>query len=773
MATYPLSLPTVRLKISGIDRTARGELLAGTLTIRNTLGNQIDTCSFSLKAPESWRGTSSPGRPVVGQDVTVEVQDGNSGYELRFGGTVSSVLDARVGFKTVRWDVECVDYTSLLNRILVTKVYNDTNISDIVRDVVRNFAPEVIVNGNVQDCSTVIDSISYSFSYPSDIIQSLADIAGYSWFVDSTKVLHFYDSTTPSRLSTLSVTNSSNNYFDLAITPRIDQVRNRVMVVGGSAVSATTIETWDATGVENGRFQLKHQNVFATLSGSLPFMKVNGVEQPTILNSVDGGLFPASYTLDSVNGVVYPTDAATYQPTAGDHIEFRYRFAIPITVMRESVESQATVAALEGRDYSTVIAADNPIFYWRLNETTGGTAVNSGTAGVTYSGMYSSGIVRGVAGAIQADTDFGAQFFSGTRILCNSGVQVPRAAGTLEAWVLTGLEPIGLLSSGTTAYREVGIVGSYDTLSYGGAFLWLSSGGTYALGYNSGGGTLTTNEHLIAFTTSGKPSGGGRYDHVVGTWDNSAGWRRLWVNNQLVAQDNLFDPHGWTVPASGIEIGNYDYQRGLTARSLPAGTCIDEVAVYNYMLSGTQVNAHYVAGRYAGVREALVNDPQIKSFDQARHRADAELAKWSEVITSVSFTSFVPGWKIGDVIPIVVTQSGTGHTTFSGGVLAQEVETRFVGNQRAQYVVNAESTRFNWIDYQRQLLRTDRLTGNKQVIQIMRAIEATDAIVIPGSVLVSGATPPYRIAPEWASGSVLTTHPSAVVGYSWVVSGWG
>ena len=742
--------------------------MASTLRVISTLGSQVDTCNFTLKAPENWRHLSSV-QPVEGQPVLVETKNGQTAADVfspYFGGTITKVNEVRVATATVAWECECVDYTNLLSRVVVNKLYIGWNIGNIVRDIVRQYAPQVIVNQNVQDCTSVIDHISFPFVYPLDIIGQLAAMVNYQWYVDATRVLHFFPNS--ANTSPLSITDTSNNYFGLSISPQLSQVRNRVWVTGGTATSDTIVETWDVSGTEQGIFNLKNQNISASLttaSGVVgPFMQLNGVSQTVIFAGVDISAFPGCYVLDPAIGQVRPGDpnGGTYIPVDGDKIEFRYSFNAPIAVMREDLDSQRTVASLDGTAYSTVVASGSPIFSWTLGELTGAYQ-NSGTAGVMASGTATSdGLIRGVAGALQGNPNQGTQFYGG-RITTGSGVQIPRGAGTIAAWVSTGL----LAGPSTQGYAEIGIAGQWDDTPSivapggggGGVVLVLGSGGTYGLKYNGGGAEMANNENLFTVNVSGQPSGGGRYDFVVGGWDNTAGQRQLYVNNTLVGADNFFSPHG-IVPGSGIEIGNYNYARGYN-QPKPPGFSISNVAVFDYLISGSMVNALYQSGRYAGVREFVVSDANLSSFPVARNTADAQLAKWAQVITPIEFESFVSGWQVGDNVTINVTPAATGRS-YSGTALIQQVDAQWLGNQRVRYLVRCESARFNVIDWQRSLVQP-KYSGSVTNLQMIDTEDATPVIFIGGTVLTSGATPPFRVGPD---AGVAVIQPTAFVGLS-------
>jgi hypothetical protein len=429
--------------------------------------------------------------------------------------------------------------------------------------------------------------------------------------------------------------------------------------------------------------------------------------------------------------------------------------------VRDSLESQEAVAVLDGSEYSAVVLADEPIFYYRLDETdaqlsTGAQyAYNSGTAGATqqYRGIYNPPVVHGIHGAV--NTTNLATSFGGGWITCFSGAKVPTGEGTLEAWVRAGTVQTGShLPDGTLAYREGGIVGQWDWVDKHGVALIISSGGNYGMACRLNG--------LYAHTASGLPTGTS-WDHVVGTWQPDGGTytRKLWVNNALVASDQTVY-NVVPVPNFGIEIGNYNGVYYGVPRNPLVGS-LDEVAVYDYALSGTQVAAHYAAGRFGGVRDYLVNDSTVTSFEYARKRGDLELARYADVITNVSFDSWVPGWQLGDSVPIDVSSTTGGHN-FVGSALIQELDIVFVGAQKARFSARCQSTRFNFLDYQKKLLGIQNQAiqaGLGGALEIIERGDLNPGLVVPGTFTATVNTPPFHVEPDWGSG----TTPFIKVGF--------
>jgi hypothetical protein len=92
-----------------------------------------------------------------------------------------------------------------------------------------------------------------------------------------------------------------------------------------------------------------------------------------------------------------------------------------------------------------------------------------------------------------------------------------------------------------------------------------------------------TRKRLLAPT--GAVTTGHTY-HVVGTYDGAT--QRLYVNGNLVASGGLLGPA--TATTSPLRIGSWSGTKEFFTG------WIDDVAVYNKALSGTQVSSHYATG---------------------------------------------------------------------------------------------------------------------------------------------------------------------------------
>jgi hypothetical protein len=259
--------------------------------------------------------------------------------------------------------------------------------------------------------------------------------------------------------------------------------------------------------------------------------------------------------------------------------------------------------------YSDAVLADNPLAYYRLQETTGTLAANIGTGGATLDGSTatfanpqtspSTQPQIGQPGPRPTDTVNGLPLVGfeadnvGIRQTNNNGAQgtVPdnalldiTGALTLEAWVKKNATQV---SSGNNEGIIGKFLGSGDQRSY--ALAVTNNTNTLQFIINSTGAAAGNNVYTPAGYTL---PAGGDWVHIVGVFVPSTSMT-VYVNGAVVGV-----PQTTGVPAA-IFSGSADLwigrQFSATATNVTFEGLIDEVAIYNTALSANQVAAHYNA----------------------------------------------------------------------------------------------------------------------------------------------------------------------------------
>jgi hypothetical protein len=247
----------------------------------------------------------------------------------------------------------------------------------------------------------------------------------------------------------------------------------------------------------------------------------------------------------------------------------------------------AMLAAMPARaDYQSTVLDQNPVGYWRLNETTqppaaSTTTANQGSLGSSANGTYIGNPARALPGPFAGSVAVG---LSGTA----QSVTTPWQAGlnpnafSAELWVNPAQVPFG----GSVSY----VASSVQVASpRSGWYLAQDNGSTFGAGsafvvrlFNQNGTTPTTQLAAPILLPLGS------WYHLVLTYDGTTA--TLYENGVAVTNN------------TAAYVGNVDNQttfgcRGDNAYYWPGQQA--EVAMYGVALSAAQVAAHYSAGTTA------------------------------------------------------------------------------------------------------------------------------------------------------------------------------
>lgn len=226
-----------------------------------------------------------------------------------------------------------------------------------------------------------------------------------------------------------------------------------------------------------------------------------------------------------------------------------------------------------GGDYRSVVLADSPLAYYRLDDQ-GTTAKDEVGA---HDGTYKGSVTHGAAGAIAGDPNHAASF-DGTTGYVDVGDALPflgTSPFTIEAWtspVSGGSDPMCMASK---SFASGGLNGS---ITEGWAF-YLDNG---------------TNAINVARYTGGVADGaqGGaaplaEFAHLVATYDGAT--MTVWLNGVSMGSTGsmrqLVD-HTKPLTIGASRGGIYCFFRG----------ALDEVALYGAALPADRIRAHFHAG---------------------------------------------------------------------------------------------------------------------------------------------------------------------------------
>ncbi len=236
----------------------------------------------------------------------------------------------------------------------------------------------------------------------------------------------------------------------------------------------------------------------------------------------------------------------------------------------------------ERKDMSTIILADNPDVYYRLNETSGVVATNLGSAGAVLDGTYQGGVSQ-EAGALHFGIDNASVSFDGTDDL----IAIPNH-------ILINTDPAGYpertveltFSADSTTGRQV----LYEEGGTGNAIaLYLDDGRVYYAARDGG--------DFGPFDISAEVKSGETY-HAAFVLDSNAATFTGYLNGEAVGTGTVTKPlnthsgavsigrnSGGTYFHDGAEGGNGEYFNGK----------VSDFALYNSVLTGADIKTRYEA----------------------------------------------------------------------------------------------------------------------------------------------------------------------------------
>jgi hypothetical protein len=216
--------------------------------------------------------------------------------------------------------------------------------------------------------------------------------------------------------------------------------------------------------------------------------------------------------------------------------------------------------------YAATVLSDGPIAYWRLDDTT--TATAKDISGNGHDGSYQGGVTLGVRGAIANDLDSAVQFDGSGEMVAavpNSFDFTGNVPYTVEVWAKPMSTPTGMAVVGTNTYAA-------DAGGYMGWYVAYNNN-AYLDNWRNNGGT-------------GNPAPApGAFIHIVGTYDGAT--LAMYVNGQSFSSN----PSATVLPATGAP-----FTAGRVADWTRFTGVLDEIAIYDKVLSATRIAAHYARG---------------------------------------------------------------------------------------------------------------------------------------------------------------------------------
>lgn len=323
----------VTIKINGIDKS--NEIDYTSVRLNRALTNQTDTCSFSIRRPDS-----GGYKPALLNDVEVI----ENGVTL-FGGQIIEVNESVVG-KLETIDCVAKDYSFDMDRKLVIDVYQSMTVDAIIADIAATYLPGYDIT-NVS-CPVVINYIAFNYEMASKCLQQLAQLVNYDWYVDKDKKIYFFLKAGNAAPFNLTDTNAKYNYKTLEVHRDVKNLRNSIIVRGGEYLGNPTSETVIADGSQTTFLQAyRYSGITVTVAAVSKTVGIDGIDDPAsfdcLYNFQEKAIkFPTATKPTASQAVVvggspyYPVITKVVNPSSvAQYGEFQYK------IIDKSINSKA------------------------------------------------------------------------------------------------------------------------------------------------------------------------------------------------------------------------------------------------------------------------------------------------------------------------------------------------------------------------------------------------------------------------------------------------
>jgi len=330
-------MPSIETTINSIDVTKKIE--KGTISIQDVVTDKVNTCSFTLVDPTN--------RPQNGQVVEIIQTDDDNTSRILFGGIIDSVDGVQFSPGKFKYYVNCVDYQRILEYRLVAEAYTNSSCNTIINHIFNNYIDNTwgFTTTNV-DTGPTIDTIVFNYVSISECIRRLAKIAGYEWYVDYEKDVHFFPRET--NIAPYKIDENNDAVRNLKINWDFSEVKNQVMVHGGNYLSSPTTESFAGDGTTE-EWVLNYSPHSLEIRVGVDWD--TGTEKTVGVKDKDDGDVSYAYLLDYNAKTVYcNTAGGEVIPDVPDSVFCLYSYNIKVITQVINADAQAYAKSIEGGD---------------------------------------------------------------------------------------------------------------------------------------------------------------------------------------------------------------------------------------------------------------------------------------------------------------------------------------------------------------------------------------------------------------------------------------
>jgi hypothetical protein len=231
---------TINTKVT-INGTQRSDFKE--ITVERSMGDNNGTSKFKL-VTDNFAGRHQD-TYALNEEVIIYANKNAAPTTKIFTGIIENI-DYEGSELNETLTISGRDYGAVLQDMTVQPtVQRDRDVGEIAKIIINNNAQNLVTTNNIDIATGVtIEMIAFNHKNIWDALQELADIAGYYFYVDENKDVHFIDKNSISSGYTFDSTNTTYANF----TVDDSQIYNRVWVYGDRILTGAT----DTGGIADG-----------------------------------------------------------------------------------------------------------------------------------------------------------------------------------------------------------------------------------------------------------------------------------------------------------------------------------------------------------------------------------------------------------------------------------------------------------------------------------------------------------------------------------------
>jgi hypothetical protein len=165
----------MQLLIDAVDRTA--DIEQRSIRYKSTLSKAPATLSFFIKGNKTI--------PDMGDSVLFKLDGSNF-----FTGTITDKAEDIVNGLLVGYSFVCMDGFFELDRKLVVKAYNNTDVGTVMADIISTFTTGFTLNSPAT--TPTVKTVKFNYEQPSRCIQKLMNAVGWDWYISTENVINIF-----------------------------------------------------------------------------------------------------------------------------------------------------------------------------------------------------------------------------------------------------------------------------------------------------------------------------------------------------------------------------------------------------------------------------------------------------------------------------------------------------------------------------------------------------------------------------------------------------